>query len=119
MLKLETKTWLVVGAVALMLGVLAFRKAKAAAVDLLTNKLNPASGENIIYDGVIGGIGRAVTGDKDFSLGGSIYDALHPGEVFNDPDQAFCTNLLGIGCPRRASPYDGVIDENDPTFILN
>lgn len=47
-------------------------KLKAAA-----NKINPASDENFIYKDVIGGIGGAVTGQKDFSFGSWIYDLFN------------------------------------------
>lgn len=37
-------------------------------------KLNPASTENVIYDDVVGGVGRYLTGDESWSLGGQLYD---------------------------------------------
>lgn len=40
----------------------------------IANALNPASTENIIYDNFVGGIGRQLTGDPHWSLGGQIYD---------------------------------------------
>ncbi|MEN0037459.1 MAG: hypothetical protein AAGC78_10330 [Cellvibrio sp.] len=39
-------------------------------------KINPASDQNVFYKGV-NGIGSAITGDKDFTLGGWIYDITH------------------------------------------
>lgn len=98
---MNTQTKLILAG-ALGLGVFLIWSAKkvgSVVTDLATTTLNPFSNENIIYDGIIGGTGRALTGDKDFSLGGSIYDLTHPREKFNDPQKPFCTNFLGIGCP--------------------
>jgi hypothetical protein len=47
------------------------------AKDLVTEKLNPVSDQNIIYDGVVGGVGRVISGDEHWSLGGWIYDITH------------------------------------------
>jgi len=41
------------------------------------DKLNPASSGNIIYDTLIGGVGRSISGDDGWSLGGQIYDWTH------------------------------------------
>jgi len=43
----------------------------------IADKVNPASDENIIYDDVIGGAGRAITGDEHWNLGGALYDWWH------------------------------------------
>lgn len=40
---------------------------------------NPASEKNIVNRGVTAA-GKAVTGDKYFTLGGWLYDITHPGE---------------------------------------
>lgn len=48
------------------------REVVAAAVD----KINPASTNNVVYQGV-NGIGSAVTGDENFSLGGWAFDWTH------------------------------------------
>jgi hypothetical protein len=53
-------------------------KAGGAVVDTVTHELNPASPDNIIYDGLIGGAGRAITGDEDFSLGVWLFEVTHP-----------------------------------------
>lgn len=118
----NVKLYLALGVVGLAVAFVAYRAAKGIAgsvKDFAATKLNPLSNENLIYDGVIGNTGRALTGDENFTLGGYTYELLHPGETFNNPDQPFCTNLLGIGCPKTPSVYDGVIDENDPTFLEN
>lgn len=38
---------------------------------------NPASDQNLIYRGV-NGVGSAVSGDSNFTLGGWLYDVTHP-----------------------------------------
>lgn len=40
-----------------------------------------ADDKNPIYDGVVGGAVRAVTGNKDASLGTWFYDFTHPGSL--------------------------------------
>jgi hypothetical protein len=52
-------------------------KGLTAAAHVAETKLNPYSNQNIIYDGVIGGAGRAITGGKNWSLGGALYDLTH------------------------------------------
>lgn len=42
--------------------------------------VNPTNRDNIFYSGV-NSVGAAVSGDKDWSLGGWIYDITHPGEL--------------------------------------
>lgn len=44
--------------------------------DAIINKVNPASDQNLVYQGV-NGIGSAVTGDDSFTLGGWAYDWTH------------------------------------------
>lgn len=44
---------------------------------VVTEKLNPASDQNVIYDDVIGGVGRAVSGNDNWSLGSWIYDVFN------------------------------------------
>lgn len=46
------------------------------AYEALPDAVKPSSRDNVIYQG-INGIGASVTGDKDFSLGGWIYDITH------------------------------------------
>jgi len=56
-----------------------------AAGAVVGTKLNPASRENLIYDDVIGGLGRSVSGDSSWSLGGWLYDLTHPTETATAP----------------------------------
>lgn len=63
------------------LGWLAARTA-AGALREHGDKVNPYSADNVIYDNVIGGAGRAISGDEHWSLGGWLYDITHP----NEPD---------------------------------
>lgn len=48
-----------------------------AVVDYAGQKLSPYSDKNVLYDNVIGGAGRVITGDASWSLGGQIYDWFH------------------------------------------
>ena len=48
---------------------------------LLTEKLNPASTNNVVYNDIIGGAGRAVTGDEHWSLGVQLWEWLNPDAV--------------------------------------
>lgn len=52
-------------------------KTAGAAVDYVEAKLSPTSQGNIIYDGIIGGTGRALSGNNDWSLGTWLYDVTH------------------------------------------
>lgn len=44
---------------------------------VVTETLNPASDKNVIYDGIVGGVGRAISGDPAWSLGTWAYDFFH------------------------------------------
>lgn len=44
---------------------------------VVTEKLNPASDQNVVYDDIIGGVGRAVSDDPNWSLGSWIYDVFN------------------------------------------
>ncbi len=44
--------------------------------ELVTHDLNPASEDNVVNRGVEA-LGRSITGDQYWTLGGSIYDATH------------------------------------------
>ncbi len=45
--------------------------------EVAATKLNPYSGSNALYDNVIGGAGRAITGDSTWTLGGALYDLIN------------------------------------------
>lgn len=77
----------ILGGVALGVVVLAYLAKDAVAA--AANKVNPASDQNVIYDDVIGGVGRSVSGDSNWSLGGWLYDVTHP----NQPDPTAPTPL--------------------------
>lgn len=75
---------------------------------LVTETLNPASDKNIVYDGIVGGIGRSVSGDSSWSLGTWIYDATHPQEKPKTGYQPTTTkgfggSGLGTGLPSANS----------------
>lgn len=53
------------------------KKASDGADKLFTEWLNPTSDKNVIYNGIIGGTGRALSGDDSWSLGTWLYDITH------------------------------------------
>ena len=57
--------------------VLLKREAKAAA-ETIGQAVNPTDPENIFYSGV-SSVGRAVTGDDNWTLGAWIYDVMNNG----------------------------------------
>lgn len=50
--------------------------AAASAADAVADAVNPNSAGNLIYQGT-NAVGRTVTGDSSFSLGGWLYDVTH------------------------------------------
>lgn len=54
------------------------KKGAVAAGQIASTKLNPYSNQNAVYQNVIGGAGRAVTGNQSWTLGGAIYDLFNP-----------------------------------------
>ena len=50
----------------------------------VVSKVNPASADNFIYSGV-SAVGSKISGDKNWNLGGWIYDITHPGDKLNSP----------------------------------
>ena len=69
----------IAGGAALVVGYLVYRGYKKAK-EVVSKDLNPASKDNIINRGV-GSVGQQLTGDKHFTLGGWLYDRLHPNEA--------------------------------------
>lgn len=82
-MRLETKILIGISA-----GVAAFLIVKWAAGSISTaggnlanyagEKLNPASNTNLIYDNMIGSVGRTISGDEAWTLGGWIYEVINP-----------------------------------------
>lgn len=99
------KIYIVYGVAAVVVGYLAYRGVKAAAA-IASTKLNPFSDQNFIYDDLIGGVGRSVSGDESWTLGGAVYEMTHPDATFENPDKPFCTNFMGIGCPDNSEGRD-------------
>ena len=67
------------GALAIVGGVAVWyilRKVGAVA-EAAIDEVNPLSDDNVVYDNIIGGTGRAITGDDDWTLGGQIWDWSH------------------------------------------
>lgn len=60
-----------------------------AAGEVLTHELNPASADNVVNQGVTA-IGRSITSDPTWTLGGAIYDATH-----TDPEDPGKNTVLG------------------------
>ena len=69
--------------------------AGAAAVSAATPLVTPTSSENIVYGGIIGGTGRALSGDAQWSLGGWIRDLV-------SDDDARIREMLEGAPPRSA-----------------
>lgn len=77
-MKLPPQAWYVLGGFVL-LGLI-YWKGKGA-VTAAANAVNPVNHDNVFASGV-NGVGTAVTGDDDFSLGARIYDWTHPSNPF-------------------------------------
>lgn len=71
---LTNKQFIAVAVVAAVGGYLVYRFGKK----VITEELNPFSDQNVVYDNIIGGAGRAVTGDEHWSLGGQFWEWLNP-----------------------------------------
>jgi len=95
---MNTRDGLLLGGAALAL-YLAWQARQAAAA--VAGKVNPYNRDNLIYQDVVGGLGRAVTGDKDWSLGGWLYDVINP----NQPDPTAPTPMPTLNNP-APGPYD-------------
>ncbi len=71
--------WLVIGTGAAVAGLVAYKvatKGAAGLKTLVTETFNPASERNIVNQ-VATAAGAAITGDKNFTPGGALYDATH------------------------------------------
>lgn len=75
MKKWTPKTTLIVAGVAV-IGLWYLKGRAARAISEAGQAINPTNNQNVFYRGV-NGVGEAVTGDDDFSLGGWIYDKVH------------------------------------------
>ncbi|WP_101675637.1 hypothetical protein [Alloalcanivorax mobilis] len=52
------------------------------------NMLNPANPGNVVNQ-TVNGVGQAVSGDTDWTLGGWLYEVTHPGEGYGlNPETA-------------------------------
>lgn len=65
------------GAAALIVIYKFFKGEASEAVKAVGNAVNPVSDQNVFYRGT-NAVGEAVTGDPHFTLGGWVYDVLHP-----------------------------------------
>jgi len=86
------------GLVALVGLALAGRKLAGLAVTAAP-LVTPTSSDNIIYGGIIGGTGRALSGDREWSLGGWLYDVTH------DTDSRISQMLTGAPSASEPLPY--------------
>jgi hypothetical protein len=86
------------GLVALVGLALAGRKLAGLAVTAAP-LVTPTSSDNIIYGGIIGGTGRALSGDREWSLGGWLYDVTH------DTDSRISQMLMGAPSASEPLPY--------------
>jgi len=53
------------------------KQGAAAAAKVAGTKLNPYDDENVVYQNVIGGAGKAISGNDHWSLGAWVYDVTH------------------------------------------
>lgn len=78
----------------------AFRDAALSTGAAVVDSVNPASDNNLVYSGV-NSVGKVISGDKDFTLGGWIYDFTHPNQaapfVSEDSRTLHMINMQGIG----------------------
>lgn len=72
-----------VGAVAVIVLYLFFKKEAAQAIAAVGQAVNPTSDKNLAYSGV-NAVGSAVSGQSDWTLGGWLYDATHPTQYVGD-----------------------------------
>lgn len=59
--------------------------------------VNPADNRNLAYAGVVGGVGRALSGDEHWSLGSWLWEVTHSDAVAAERD-------LTKGAPPAVSP---------------
>lgn len=74
---LSDRQFVAIAAVAAVAGYVVWKFGKK----LITEELNPLSDQNVVYDNVIGGVGRAVSGDEHWSLGVQLWEWLNPDAV--------------------------------------
>lgn len=80
--EMKDETALIIGGVALVLGYWVLKKGAAAvesAADFVGSGINPLSQDNWINRSV-NGIGAAITGENEWSLGSWLYDVINPNQ---------------------------------------
>ena len=82
MAMLTDKQFLILAGAAAVAGYLVWKFGKK----LVTEELNPLSDRNVVYDNVIGGVGRTVSGNEHWSLGVQVWEWLNPGAVQAERD---------------------------------
>ncbi len=73
---ISNRTKFIIAAGAAFLVYTQYQRAKA----VVTTKLNPASDQNLVYQGV-NAAGEKLTGQTGFSLGSWLYDVMNPNEA--------------------------------------
>ena len=90
------------------------RKVKAAAAAVVS-AVNPASDKNLVYNGVVGTIGRTISGDETWSLGGWLYDVTHKDYDPNAPTSSAPTSSTlrprSVAVREEASWYENLIGD--------
>lgn len=84
----ERELLILVGIVAVVLVGAGYAATKA--VQAVAPELNPLNPENI-FAGTVNQVGKQVTGETDWTLGGYIYDVTHP----EDPDGNQAPDIFG------------------------
>lgn len=100
-IKTEAGLYLVGGVAAVLLILYAKHKATAAVENALPY-INPASDKNIVNQGV-SWVGALISGQPNWTLGGSIYDATHDGAL----DVTSSNNVIYSGVSGIGSAFTG------------
>lgn len=93
----EAQKWGVIGILMIIVLWYVLRKAGSAAEQAIDNTLaavNPVNDENIFYQGT-NAVGGALSGDQYWSLGGQVYDWMHPFQTEDPTDPANTDSVFG------------------------
>jgi hypothetical protein len=83
-------------------------------LEFLARKGLPTSDQNIIYDDIVGGIGRAASGDESWSAGTWLYDLFNKPEK---PAEVTAPDRSGVAWSRAT--YLPSVYANAPTWVVN
>lgn len=81
---MKTEALVLAGVAAGVVAVALLSKAGGAAgkvAETVGAAVNPRSAENLVYGGVVGGVGRTISQDESWSLGTWLWEVINPGAV--------------------------------------